>query len=63
MAPSLPGFKLELVARLPECKFLFEEFRIDFNIPICRQFKKLKDQKLALFTAQRAIRAMMIAKT
>ena len=59
----MPGFKLELVARLPGCKFLFEEFRIDFNIPICRQFKKLKDQKLALFTAQRAIRAMMIAKT
>jgi len=27
------------------------------------QFKKLKDQKLALFTAQRSIRAMMIAKT
>ena len=59
----MPGFKLELVARLPGCKFLFEDFRIDLNIPICRQFKKLKDQKLALFTAQRAIRAMMIAKT
>merc|ERR1719339_870666 len=27
------------------------------------QFKKLSDQKLALFTAQRSIRAMMMAKT